>query len=204
VTVKTNYALGQRPTVADFNTFASNPALKYITQVNINAAVTTVSNVFSASYDNYRLEWSGVYSSSAALSFPMISFTGGAGTAHFEGIKTTDAAGANTFNNQNGGGYWLHAYISGLTALNGSQITMDIYNPFNTVDTTYSSKFSFNQGGGFAGGIVKSSTSYTGFTITGWVGHTIAGTLRIYGYRKATQYDAGDVVYDASIMYDNN
>ena len=204
MTVKANYAIGQRPTVADFNTFAANPALRYITTVNINAVTTTVSNVFSSVYNNYRLEWSGVYTSSGASTFPMLSFTGGTGSAHFDGIKTTDAAGTNTFNNQNGGGYWLGAYISGTTSLNGSQITMDIYNPFNTTDTTYSSKFSFNQGGGFAGGIVKSSTSYTGFTITGLSSYAVAGTLRIYGYRKATQYDAGDVVYDASIMYDNN
>ncbi len=185
MTVKANYTIGQRPTVADFNTFAANPALQYITQVNINAVTTTVSNVFSSTYNNYRLEWSGVFTTSGASTFPLISLTGGAGTAHFDGIKTTDSAGTNTFNNQNGSAYWLTAYVAGTTALNGSTISMDIYNPFNTVDTTYTSKFSFNQGGGFAGGIVKSSTSYTGFSIVGLFGFNVTGTLRIYGYRKA-------------------
>lgn len=185
MTVKANYSLGQRPTVAEFNTFAANPALQYITQVNINAVTTTVSNVFSSTYNNYRLEWSGVFCSNNASTCPLISFTGGAGTAHFDGIKTTDQTGANTFNSQNGTGYWITAYAGGTTAINGSTITQDIYNPFNTVDTTYTSKFSFNQGGGFAGGIVKSSTSYTGFTITGLFATNVTGTLRIYGYRKA-------------------
>jgi len=185
VTVKTNYTIGQIPSVADFNTFAANPALQYITTVNINAVTTTVSNVFSTTYNNYRLEWSGVYTTSGASTLPLISFTGGAGTAHFDGIKTTDHLAANTFNNQNGTGYWLTAYIGGTTANDASTITMDIYNPFNTVDTTYTSKFSFKQGGGFAGGIVKSSTSYTGFSITGLFSYNVTGTLRIYGYRKA-------------------
>jgi hypothetical protein len=185
MTVRANYSIGQRPTVADFNTFAANPALQYITQVNINAVTTTVSNVFSSTYNNYRLEWSGIHTTSGASNFPLVSFTGGTGTAHFDGIKTTSETGTNTFNNQNGSGYWITAYVGGSTALNGSTISMDIYQPFNAVDTTYTSKFSFNQGGGFAGGIVKSSTSYTGFTIVGLFGFNVTGTLRIYGYRNA-------------------
>jgi hypothetical protein len=113
-----------------------------------------------------------------------VSFTGGAGTAHFDGIKTTDSVGTNIFNNLNNAAYWLTAYV-GLNANNSSHITMDIHAPFNTVDTTYTSKFSFNQGGGFAGGVVRSATSYTGFTIVGLFGSNIIGTLRIYGYRKS-------------------
>jgi len=184
MTVRANYQIGERPTVAEMNTFAANPALQYITSVSINAVTTTVSNVFSSTYDNYRLEWVGVYTSSGFNSFPLVSFTSGAGTAHFDGIKTTDHLGTNTFNNQNGTPYWIVSYI-GQSAANASHITMDIYNPYNTIDTTYTSKFSFVQGGGFAGGIVKSSTSYTGFTITGIFSSTVIGTLRIYGYRKA-------------------
>ena len=184
MTVRENYTLGQRPTVAEMNTFAANPALQYITQVNINAVTTTVSNVFSSTYNNYRLEWSGIYTTSGFNTFPLISFTGGAGTAHFDGIKVTDQTGANTFNNQNGSAYWITAFV-GQTLINGTTITQDIYSPFRTVDTTYTCKFTMNQGGGFAGGIVRSSTSYTGFTITGLFGSNIVGTLRIYGYRNA-------------------
>jgi hypothetical protein len=189
MTVRANYSVGERPSVADMNTFAANPALQYITQVNINAVTTTVSNVFSSTYDNYRLEWSYVYTTSGASNFPLISFTNGTGTAHFDGIKTTNSAGTNTFNNQNGSAYWITAYI-GNSFTNGSHITMDVHAPFLTVDTTYSSKFTFNNGtgtagGGFAGGVVRSATSYTGFTIVGLFGFNVTGTLRIYGYRKS-------------------
>ena len=189
MTVKANYTIGERPTVAEMNTFAANPALQYITQVNINAVTTTVSSVFSSTYDNYRLEWSGVYTTAGFNTFPLVSFTGGAGTAHFDGIKTTDSAGANSFNNQNNAAYWLVSYL-GQNVNNASSITMDVYAPFLTVDTAYTSKFNFNggtgtSGGGFAGGVVRSATSYTGFTITGLFGSTIVGTLRIYGYRKS-------------------
>jgi hypothetical protein len=172
------------PVVEDWNTYAANPALKYISALSFNGVTTTVSNVFSTTYDNYRIEWSGVYTSSTTSSFPLITFTGGTGTAHFDGIKTTSATGTNTFNSQNGSGYWLTAYVGG-TVNNASHITMDIYQPFNAVDTTYTCKFSYDQGGGFSGGVVKSSTSYTGFNIVGLFGSTIVGTLRIYGYRKS-------------------
>ena len=184
MTVKANYTIGQRPTVADMNTFAANPALQYITQVNINAVTTTVSSVFSSTYDNYRLEWSGVFCSSNPSTFPLISFTGGTGTAHFDAGKVTDSVGTNTFNNLNGSGYWLGAWVGGSVS-NASHITMDIYSPFNTTDTSYTSKFNFNQGGGFTGGIVKSPSSFTGFTITGLFATNVVGTLRIYGYRKS-------------------
>jgi len=183
MTVRANYSVGERPTVDEMNTFAANPALQYITQVNINAVTTTVSGVFSSTYDNYRLEWSNVHTTSGFNTFPLVSFTGGAGTAHFDGIKTTNSVGGNTFNSANGTGYWFTAYI-GQNATESSHITMDIHAPFNTVDTTYTSKFSFQLGGGFAGGVVRSATSYTGFTITGLFGSNIVGTLRIYGYRK--------------------
>jgi len=188
MTVRANYSVGERPTVAEMNTFAANPALQYITQVNINAVTTTVSSVFSSTYDNYRLEWSNVYTTAGFNTYPLISFTGGAGTAHFDGIKATISNGTNSFNNQNGSAYWLVSYL-GQNANFASHITMDIHAPFNTVDTTYTSKFSCNlgagAGGGFAGGVVRSATSYTGFTITGLFGSNIVGTLRIYGYRKS-------------------
>jgi len=184
MTVRANYSVGERPTVAEMNTFAANPALQYITQVTINAVTTTVSNVFSSTYDNYRLEWSGVYTTAGFTTFPLVSFTGGAGTAHFDGIKTTNSVGVNSFNNQNGTAYWLTGYV-GLNANESSHITMDIHAPFLAVDTTYTSKFSFQLGGGFAGGVVRTATSYTGFTITGLFGSNIIGTLRIYGYRKS-------------------
>jgi len=201
MSVRANYAVGERPSVADMNTYAANPALRYITSVTLNAVTTTISSVFSATYDNYRLEWTGIYTTSGSLTLPLISFTSGAGTAHFDGSKyTTASAGVNTFNNQNGSPYWLTAII-GTTVDDASHITMDICNPFNTIDTTYTSKFNTVKGGGFAGGIVKSATSYTGFTITGLFATNVTGTLRIYGYRKPTEYNNAGFVYNEPITY---
>ena len=183
------------PVVEDWNTYAANPALKYITAISINAVTTTVSNVFSSTYDNYRLEWSGVYCSNNPSTFPLISFTGGTGTEHFDAGKTVSSTGTNTYNSQNGTGYWLGAWTSGSVA-NASHITMDIYNPFNTVNTSYTGKFSFDQGGGFTGGVVKTTTSYTGFTITGLFLTNVVGTLRIYGYRRPRPYDDSGGLYN--------
>ena len=184
MTIKPNYIISQIPSVADFNTFAANPALQYITTVNLNAVTTNISSVFSSTYDNYRFEFSKIYSTSGFVTFPMMTFTSGAGTAHFDGVKSTSAAGANSFNGQNGSPYWLCGYCN-TTQLDAGQISMDIYNPFQTYTTSYTSKFSNSNGGGFGGGIVNTTTSYTGCQIVGLFGSNIVGTLRVYGYRKS-------------------
>jgi hypothetical protein len=181
--IKANYTRGQRPTVAEMNTYAANPALQYITTVSINAVTTTVSNCFSSTYDNYHLEWSGVYSPTGAT-YALMSLTGGAGTAHYDGQRQTDVTGTVTLNSQNGTGYWLGLIIDN-TLAKSTQATMDIFNPYVAASTAYTSRSNYGLGGVFQGGINTNNTSYTGFSIVGLFGFTIVGTLRIYGYRKA-------------------
>jgi hypothetical protein len=180
--VKTNYTRGQRPTPAEANAFAANPALQYITQVNINAVTTNVTSVFGFTYDNYHLEWSGLYSSTGA-SFALLTMTGGTGTAHYDGVRDTNSAGAVGLNGQNGTGYWVGIPASGSLA-NSNQASMDILSPYLSANTLYMARFSNALGGGFCGGQHASNTSYTGFSIVGLFGSNIVGTLRIYGYRK--------------------
>ena len=180
--VKTNYTIGQRPTPAEVNAFAANPALQYITQVNINAVTTNVTNVFSFTYENYHLEWSGLYASTGA-SFALLTLTGGTGTAHYDGTRHTNQAGSVSLNAQNGTGYWVGIPVSGSLA-DSSQVSMDILMPYLSANTVYAARFNNSLGGGFGGGQHASNTSYTGFSIVGLFSSNIVGTLRIYGYRK--------------------
>jgi hypothetical protein len=184
VTVRANYLLGEKPTPAEWNAYIANPALDYITQISLNAVTSTISNVFSSTYDNYRLEVSGCYCNGGAATFPLVSFTGGAGTAHYDGVRFTDSTGAVTLNNQNGTGYWIGGY-GGNGLQNASQITWDFFQPYVYTQTTYVGRYNYNQGSGFSGGYLNNTNSYTGFTITGLFGTNVSGVLTVFGYRKA-------------------
>ena len=170
------------PVVEDWNTYAANPALQYISTVGINANVTNVNSVFSSTYDVYRLEWSNMFSA-AGTTYALISLTGGAGTAHYDGIRVTEASGAVTLNGANGTGYWL-GVIVGSSSANGTHASMDIFYPASSIHTLYTHRTTFQLGGGFGGGMNTNNIGYTGFSITGLFGTVIQGTLRIYGYRK--------------------
>lgn len=184
MTVRANYLIGEKPTPAEWNTFIANPGLDYITQINVNAVTTTISNVFSSTYDNYRLEFQGCYSTSGSGTFPLISFTGGTGTAHYDGMRVVESTGAVVLNGQNGTGYWIGGF-GGNGIANAAQITYDFFQPYVLTQTTYVARYNYNQGGGFVGGYLNNTNSYTGFTITGLFSTNVSGVLNVFGYRKA-------------------
>jgi hypothetical protein len=178
--IKTFPSMGV-PVVEDWNTYAANPALQYISTTTLNANVTTISSVFSSTYDVYRLEWSNMFST--ATTYALISLTGGTGVAHYDGIRVTEASGTVTLNGQNGTGYWV-GVICGSSSANGTHSSMDMFYPALSVHTLYTQRTTFQLGGGFGGGMNTNNVGYTGFTVTGLFGSVIQGTLRIYGYRK--------------------
>lgn len=182
MTVRANYTRGQRPTVAEMNTFAANPALRYISQVNINAVTTTIASGFSSTYSNYRLEFSNLRCA-AGSTLALLSFTGGTGTAHSSSYRITSETGAVTLNNQSGSAYWLGLPVVGASV--HSQYSVDIFAPNVSLNTQYSFRGNCGYGSAFGGGFLNDNNSYVGFSITGLFSTTIQGTLRIYGYRKA-------------------
>jgi hypothetical protein len=181
MTVKADYTRGQRPTVSEMNTFAGNPALKYISQININANSTTIASGFNSTYFNYHLEFSNLRSSVATVA--LLSLTGGTGTSHHSSYRTTSETGAVTLNNSANAAYWLGIHLP--VANVGSQVSMDIFSPFVSLQTQYQFQASSGYGGTFGGGINTNNTSYVGFSIVGLFGSVIQGTLRIYGYRRS-------------------
>jgi hypothetical protein len=181
MTVKADYTRGQRPTVSEMNTFAANPALQYITQVNLNAVTTTVSSVFSSTYFNYHLEFSNLRCSAATVA--LMTLTAGAGTAHHSSYRTTSETGAVTLNNSASAAYWLGIHLP--TANVGTQCSMDIFSPFVSLNTQYQFHASSGYGGTFGGGLNTNNASYSGFQMVGLFGTTLQGTLRIYGYRRS-------------------
>lgn len=156
------------------------PGLQLVKTQTIGTAVSsvTVSSVFSATYDHYKIMVSG-------------------GTASTN-VNIRLALGATT----TGYSYWIWERQTGafLSAdlVNGAFIqfgygttgfkngSIEILNPFASDETI------FLNGAGVrtdayvnVGGYLNNTTSYTDFTLTCSTGTITGGTIRVYGYRNS-------------------
>ena len=183
--VKT-FTTGEVLTSADTNTYLANSGLVYISSTTVGTAVSsvTVSSVFSATYDNYRIMWqNGAMSVDTSIN---MSLTGLGATSYYSAfmygnyatavttVTNEGSEGVSSFRNA-GGGY------SGSAVLD----TM-LYTPFISGRTTnifahvrYTSKW------GTMTGLSVDSASTTGFTISPASGTMTGGTIVVYGFRKA-------------------
>ena len=179
--VKT-FTTGEVLTASDTNTYLNNGGLVYITGTTIGSAVSsvTVSNVFSSTYDNYRVLITGGTGSGANnLAFQFASITGTVyrQLGYYQGWGSAtvtdyaDGAGSTT---------WLAVNTSGAYMLD-----MLITNPYNAVKKfavingyNATNQYSFPS-------FCDSTTSSTGFTVSLVSGTLTGGTVRVYGYRQA-------------------
>jgi hypothetical protein len=183
----TTYTPGEVLTAASLNdnfTFAAaNPLggldLISTTTVGTTVASVTVTGAFSATYDNYRV----IYTGGAASTAVDLGIILGATTANyyfaFGYLPYGGSLGGVTVNN---GASW--AYAGGAnTAL--SFISCDIFRPFATDQTLITSNGANASNGNFGGGYLNNTTSYTAFTITPSTGTLTGGTIRVYGYQNS-------------------
>ena len=149
-----------------------------VTIGSANTAVT-VSNAFSADYDNYLITVSGgVGSTSAEL---RITFNAGTQTNnYFHGgvVYVYGAAGA-TFETANGVTTGIRIGESQATLYS---IKAMIFTPFLTTQTTVDSQCSGRLIGSNRSGFYNQAVSNTGFTLTPSSGTLTGGTIRVYGY----------------------
>jgi hypothetical protein len=160
-------------------------AMWLVKTVTVGTGVSSipVTNAFSADFDNYKITYSG----GAGNAFQDISMVLGATVSNYYWVDLSTSyvngavvgLGSNTTSNA----YWR----VGKNTTDGSIINMDIFNPFLSVRTFYSSNVQWaNTGAGSVvnGGYLNNATSYTDFTINP-IGSTLTGgTIRVYGYRK--------------------
>jgi len=159
------------------------PGLVLISTTTIGTAVTSVvlTNVFSATYDNYRIVLSGGTASATSDG----SFILGATTSgYYTGFSYQAIGGGGSFTSTgvtNGASSSTNfAYSS-----NGINGMIDLYQPFLTSRTnffftaqTMATAGNRWQGGGFQ----DSATSFTGITFSTQGGHTLTGgTIKVYG-----------------------
>jgi hypothetical protein len=141
----------------------------------------TVNNAFSSNFDNYRIIYTnGSASTTASLNVQL----GSATTNYFNStVYTIFASGVvgSTFNNGVTGAF---VYAGACDATNGTHLTIDVFSPFLTKSTGYGGSFIVTDVSGHTGGLQKSNTSFTSFTITPGAGTLTGGQIRVYGYNK--------------------
>jgi hypothetical protein len=164
-----------------------NSALVLISSTTIGTTVSsvTVSNAFSATYQNYKIIMSGGVSSANTY----IGMTLGAtATGYYMGMARTNYTTGDASvtgkgaNNQAQWTYVVSAYTGG-----GGGI-IELQSPFATTNTMMQCFSAAPQVGSSAhsgGGFLNNSTSYTAFTFTPSSGTLTGGTIKVYGYQNS-------------------
>jgi hypothetical protein len=138
------------------------------------------SNVFSSTFENYKIVCSGVRTTGdAAISMKM----GAAASGHYAGyLRATTASGFNAGYDNNLAS-WSQVTVS--TSSRSGQFSMDIFNPFLSQSTAMvgnsnDPRTTANAPTGYSGWM-NDTNSYTSFTLAGGTFTNIK--VVVYGYR---------------------
>ena len=185
--VKT-FTTGEVLTASDTNTYLANSGLVYITSATVGSAVSTVtvSNVFSATYDNYLVHWVGGTSSASGIVQIQLS---GATTANQYYSALIDVnIGTGAVGGQGRNGTVAYADYCGYSTATSSVVRTEIHYPYLAKPTHFFSSLINPSGNIFPGTgwcYHTQSTSYTGFVMQVAGATMTGGTIRVYGYRQA-------------------
>ncbi len=156
------------------------PALVLISTTTVGTGVSsvTVSNCFSATYLNYKIWYNGNPSSADND----LKLTLGSATANYNQVFVGASYSSNAFvgaASQNASGF---IYSGASETVAGAYASIDLFNPFETKHTRMFGQMGNVSNAGYIGGILKDTTSHTGFTFTPASGTLTGGTIRVYGY----------------------
>jgi hypothetical protein len=151
-------------------------------------ASQSVNDVFSATYQNYRIVLNISSQNTAGNAITMRLRVSGtdATTNYFTySYHTRTSLGAIGADNGNPGSVFWVGYANPTYPTAG---TTDLFSPFETRRTVGTMQFMGGDASTFLGsqgGVVHdTSASYTGFTILAAAGGTITGNVRVYGYNN--------------------
>lgn len=162
---------------------ATQSGLVLLSSSTIGNAVSTitVSNVFSSTYDNYRVMISsGTHTVNG--NYIYIKFNNSSGSTYYSsGYYELYTGGAVNALAQNAGS----ALPIGITHVNSTNLIADISGPYLAVYTgANGGSWAANDSSGLLNGVDKNAVSNTGFTISFGAGNITGGTISVYGYRK--------------------
>ena len=139
----------------------------------------TVTGAFSADYDNYRIEVSGVVCSTTGV---FASFQVGGQTANYYGSAYYDSyAGSSTGTVRVNNGSFVY---TGTHDNNNMSMSFDVMGPNLAKITNIHGNFYGGNFSGWFGGTHAVATAYTSMTLVAGGGTFTGGTIRVYGYRN--------------------
>ena len=170
-------------TTAQMNTaIAAASGLTLIKTQVIGSAVAsfTVSDVFSSTYDNYKITYTGGASSDSG---PDTYMTLGSANTNYYSVRSgyRYAASALDFADANNGVKWL----VGGGASNQIALNLDVLAPNLAVNTYFNGSHNAAAGIAITAGRQESATQFTAFTVTPSGGTFTGGTVRVYGYQNS-------------------
>jgi hypothetical protein len=148
--------------------------------IGTTVSSVTVSDVFSADYDNYRIV---VSVNSASQTLNLLMTLGSTTAAYYWSVAAASFAGGLTGSGVANGSSWF--VLS--PGADGGATSIDVYDPFasNQTGFTVATPIYVTNGSVYSGGgYLNNTTSYTAFTLTTSAGTITGGTIRVYGYRN--------------------
>ena len=142
-------------------------------------AAVTVSDAFSATYDNYLITVNGGVSSTANVG----RLTLGAAVTGYKYNLIYATYGGSIALETSASATYLNSAICGTT--NTLQGEAFLQGPFLTQNTFYKSLYVTAAESGQVTGYLNNTTSYTAFTITASSGTFTGGTIRVFGYQNS-------------------
>lgn len=149
--------------------------------VTVGSAVSsvTVSGVFSADFDNYRIVMSGgTQSQSEDLKLKL-----GSSATGYYGFLIYGSSGGTTVNGANRDNTAQFDWVGGGIAGQASHVFVEVLSPFTSTYTRLRNA-GYQNGGNYGTmqGEHRVASSYSSFTILASVGTLTGGKLRVYGY----------------------
>jgi hypothetical protein len=139
-----------------------------------------VTDAFSATYDAYKIIWSGgIMSADTNLKMTIgnatTSYYGSLIYASYSGSGGVQEASNNNLSQWN---------FSGGGATDGADASVELFNPFLTKTTEMQARIRYATVYGNFVGHLANINSYTSFAFTPNSGTMTGGTIRVYGYRN--------------------
>jgi len=161
---------------------ASGLTLISATTIGTTVSSVAVSNVFSSTYENYKITINGgVASADAFLRIQLGATTTAYSGGHFSALYDTGAYSGLSINNQ---ASFLYA---GRGSINFLMLNVDVFSPNLAKFTSMNALQVNNSSGGYGMSVCEqqSATVFTGFTIIPSTGTLTGGTIRVYGYANS-------------------
>jgi len=166
--------------------YTHSSGLVLVKSQTIGSAVSsvTVTNAFSATYDNYKIMISG----GAASTNNWLGLQLGATTTGYYWGRAGTVYGSQSDANDGGSNTASFGFISYTGGANGLVFTCEVLGPYlskNTGAAWHNVMYLTGQAGGAGSGFLNNTTSYTDFTITVSSGTLTGGQIRVYGYANS-------------------